>query len=90
MTHMLTFFTLLLKLFRHQSASGAMQLRGGSHCDHTYRSMRAGVSLRTQELLLIVWISRYLDLFVYVFTAAAPSHTHCNDLISSECVNSFV
>ena len=44
MLHLLSFFVLLLKLYRHQSATG--------------------VSVTTQQMLLAVFVTRYLDLSI--------------------------
>ena len=57
--HFLAFFVLLLRLYRNKSAAGD---HGGiSYC--LSHSVLLGISHKTQELMLAVFISRYTDLF---------------------------
>jgi ER lumen protein retaining receptor len=81
MSHVVSIFILLLRLLASKQATGKLELEGfalaaarphssfpplGLPCVWTLFS---GISLKTQEMFLLVFITRYLDLFTTFYSA---------------------
>ncbi|THU72243.1 hypothetical protein C4D60_Mb04t10020 [Musa balbisiana] len=61
MSHLVSVLVLLLKIYATKSCSGYPRAR-----TPPLPRISAGISLKTQELYALVFLTRYLDLFIYV------------------------
>ncbi|KAL6189119.1 hypothetical protein ACLB2K_040509 [Fragaria x ananassa] len=70
-THLISILVLLLKIYATRSCSGKKKLLTASFYRLAFRFsgadpvrfFTAGISLKTQELYVVVFLARYLDLF---------------------------